>query len=212
MFSSSSLESSSSSEAATRYPYSSPNQRPRSISRQRGPQKGLSGHCSGPPSINRWHIGQRTFIIGNSRRGLGAFPRRAGISLPFGGRPCGAFAGFGGRAVRAGTLRRFRGCFLRLGGTLVRLAAVVGLVKSRTLEQDGRSPAEEASQFALTALGALLQRLIAHRLKLVEVVIARVTLIFVRRHLCLLLPSPRVATRGLYPFETMTLAGRSTRS
>src|SRR5262249_34693022 len=45
--------------------YFSPNQRPRSMLRQRGEQNGNSGHSAAPwPSMTRSQIGQRTFIIG----------------------------------------------------------------------------------------------------------------------------------------------------
>src|SRR5262249_40529922 len=65
---------------------------------------------------------------------------------------------------------------------LVRLAAVVGLVEARALEKDSRSRAEDAPQFWLAALGALLERLVVDRLKLVEVVLAGVAVVFVRWH------------------------------
>src|SRR5207237_975380 len=74
---------------------------------------------------------------------------------------------------------------------LVRLAAVVGLVEPRPLEQHGGPRAKEALEFLLLARRALGQRLLGERLQLLEAVPATLAQILVSRHSFL-----RVRTSG----------------
>src|SRR5215475_1358256 len=116
---------------------------------QRGLQNGHSGQSAAAPSIPRSHIGQRTLFIGRSRRGPGTFPRTLAAPLAVCRGPGTGLAALGGRAVaaRRAALGGLALLLLRLGGTLVRLAAVVGLVEPRPLEQDGRPRPVNAAQF-----------------------------------------------------------------
>ena len=63
----------------------------------------------------------------------------------------------GGRFARA--------VLLRLGGFLVRIAAIVRLVKAGTLEQNGRSRSEQPAQGRLMALGTDGQQIVLERLQ-----------------------------------------------
>src|SRR6266566_1878953 len=144
--------------------------------RQRGLQNGNWGHSATLwPCITRSQIGQRTLIIGNSGLGLGTFPRLFRTACRF--FPA-ARSGFAVGGILAGG-GRLGGLLVGLGGGLVRLAAVVGLVEARTLEDDRRASAEGPPQLLLAALRALAQRLVRHRMKIVEIVVAGVALVFV---------------------------------
>src|SRR5260370_5154312 len=94
---------------------------------------------------------------GRGRGGRGTL-RVAGLRL--GGRLRLGLLAVAGRAALAGVL-------LCLGRLLVRVAAVVGFVEARALEQDGRPRAEQAAQALLAALRTDLQRLVLERLELV---------------------------------------------
>src|SRR5262245_35994666 len=114
--------------------------------------------------------------IGKSGFGLGRF------FLAF----CPAFAfflacrfGFAVRAVFFGGLGAF---LFSLGSALVRFAAVIGLVETGALEDDGSARAEEAAQLGLAALRTFLQGNVTHRLKFVETVVAGVAFVFVGGH------------------------------
>src|SRR5205807_5519383 len=129
---------------------------------------------------------------------LGAFAGAAGFTFFAAARTLRLALG-GGRGpvrVRLGVRLRFGGglggfLFLLLAG-LVGLAAVVGLVEARPLEDDGRARAEDAVQLVLLALRALGQRRLREVLELVEVVAAGVALVFVGWHgWFFLLVSPR---------------------
>src|SRR5437867_2488822 len=122
-------------------------------------------------------IGNSTLTIGCSRLGLRAFGKLGTLAR----RSCG---GCIGTTRGVGLVGRCRlGAFLiGLGRGLVGFAAVIGLVKTGALEQHGRADAEDSSQLSLAALRALLQRGLGDRLKLVEIVLAGVALIFIRRH------------------------------
>src|SRR5207248_10513030 len=55
----------------------------------------------------------------------------------------------------------------------LRLAAVIGLVEPRSLENDAGAGAEESPQLFLAALGALRQHRLGHRLEFIEGVSTR---------------------------------------
>src|SRR5438128_969867 len=123
----------------------------------------------------RSQMGQRTFIIGNSRLGLRGFLCR--LRATFG--VC-----LRGSTVGSGFIgsRRFAGILFGLGGGLVGLTAVIGLIEAGTLEQHGRPGAEQAAQLRLAAFGTLPERLVLHRLKLFKLMLTGITSVFVRRH------------------------------
>src|SRR5205807_8133680 len=111
--------------------YSSPSQRPKSTSRQRGLQKGKSGHSLvEAPIIQRSQIGHRTLIIGNSGVGLGCF-----LLLTATFRVCLGSCAAGSGFIAGGFVGRLAGFLFRLGRRLVRLAPVIGLVKAGPLEE-----------------------------------------------------------------------------
>jgi hypothetical protein len=57
------------------------------------------------------------------------------------------------------------------------------LIESRTLKQNCGANAENPAKLALMALGAFLEGWVVDRLEFVEVVIACVAVVFVRRHI-----------------------------
>src|SRR6266852_542671 len=105
------------------------------MSRQRELQKGKSGQADrSAPTISPSQMGQRVLIIGNSFRGLGRF-----------------FLGFGG----------LTGGFL--GGRFVGFTAIIRLIETRALENDGRPRPEDSTQLRLAAFGTFLQGLVVDR-------------------------------------------------
>src|SRR5439155_13235890 len=115
------------------------------MSRPRELQKGKSGQADrSAPTISPSQMGQRVLIIGNSFRGLGRF------FLGFGG----LTGGFLGGRVGFTVCGRFVGLgtfLVGLGRRLIRFTPIIRLVKTRALENDGRSGAENSTQLRLTA-------------------------------------------------------------
>src|SRR5208283_1214952 len=81
-----------------------------------------------------------------------------------------------GRAGRLGQR------LLGLGGTLVRVAAMIGLVEPRALEEDGRAGSDLASQLGRAALGAIGLGLRNDRLEGFEFIPAAVAHIIIGWH------------------------------
>src|SRR5438132_3974615 len=160
--------------------YLPPSQRPKSISRQRELQKGKSGQADrSGPIISSSQVGQRVLIIASSFRGLGGFLlgfRRLGGG--FLGSAVGLVFSFavGGGLVALGAL------LLRFGRRLVRLTSIIRLIKAGAFENDGRSGPENSAQLRLAALRTFLQRLVVDRLKLVEVVLTSIAMVFIGGH------------------------------
>ena len=65
---------------------------------------------------------------------------------------------------------------------LVRLAAIIRLIKPRTFEDDGSTGSNQATQLELATFGALLENLRIDSLIVLELMVARITLIIVSRH------------------------------
>ena len=93
------------------------------------------------------------------------------------------------------------------GGLLVRLAAVVGLVEARPLEDDRRPGTDQPPQLQLAALRALALGIGAHRLKQLELVLAGLANVIVGRH-----GYPGGSVSEELALETITWLGRTTRS
>lgn len=82
-------------------------------------------------------------------------------------------------------LRRWRGgaATIRLGTGLVRRGAVVGLIKSRPLEDDAAAGAEQTLQFTTTSIDATEGKLgVVHALKHLKAVAAFLAFVIVVRH------------------------------
>lgn len=77
---------------------------------------------------------------------------------------------------------RFARWLILFSRLLVRLAAVVGLVKARAFEDDSGAGAEEAAEFGLLAVGALLLDGLRDRLEELERVSAGVAFVIVSGH------------------------------
>src|SRR5208337_2069475 len=91
-------------------------------------------------------------------------------------------AGIGLGCVTLGRAGRLGRRLLGLGGTLVRVAAIVGLVEPRALEEDGRAGADLAAQLGGAALGAIGLGLRNDRLEGFEFIPAAVAHIIVGWH------------------------------
>src|SRR5439155_6665935 len=139
--------------------------------------------------------GSRT--AGSARPPGGAgFTGGAGSARPAGfargARAAGAARRASGRAARCATRRAAGGAagLLLLRPLLVRLAAIVGDVETRALEQQAGASRRYATRPAF-ALGALLGSLVADAMKQLEAMAALAALVVVGRHLQLLGESTR---------------------
>ena len=65
---------------------------------------------------------------------------------------------------------------------LVRIAAIIGLIKARAFEHDGGAGADQSTQFVLRAFGTLALDGVGHRLEQLEFVAASVADVIVSRH------------------------------